>query len=98
MINLTRAIRVLRQHQPYLRSHFSVVEMYIFGSVARRENRPSSDIDILVSFEDIPSIFTLERFRKTLRQILQSQVDVVVDTADLSPGFKKRVAREWVKV
>ena len=41
---------LLRQHEPELKKRFGVATIGIFGSYARREERPESDVDVLVTF------------------------------------------------
>ena len=98
MLKLKQALEKLRQNYPHLHSTFGIVQMNIFGSVARHQNKPSSDIDILISFAKTPSIFFLEDVRKNLREILQTRVDIVVDNDELDQNFRKRISSEKVKV
>jgi hypothetical protein len=49
----------------------------VFGSVARGEDRPDSDIDFLVEFEPGTSLFDLMRLEDELRALLGRSVDVV---------------------
>ena len=49
----------------------------VFGSVARGEETPSSDIDLLVDPSGEASLFDLAQFGIDLEQILGSDVDVV---------------------
>ena len=49
----------------------------LFGSVARGEESPSSDLDFLVSFEPGSSLFDLIHLRDELQEILGVDVDVV---------------------
>ena len=48
-------LRLLRGHLDELRQRFGVKSLAIFGSVARGEAGPDSDIDILVSKDRLPS-------------------------------------------
>ena len=41
----------LRQHYPDLASQFKVSNLALFGSFAREEQTPASDVDLLVSFQ-----------------------------------------------
>jgi uncharacterized protein len=43
-------LTILRQHEPELKKRFGVATIGIFGSYARGEERPDSDVDVLVSF------------------------------------------------
>lgn len=49
----------------------------IFGSVARGEEVPGSDLDFLVEFESGSSLFDLVRLQEDLRALLGHPVDVV---------------------
>jgi predicted nucleotidyltransferase len=44
------ALRLLRQNEPELKKRFGVTTFGIFGSLIRREVRPESDVDVLVTF------------------------------------------------
>ncbi|TAJ43238.1 nucleotidyltransferase family protein, partial [Methanofollis fontis] len=46
----TDDLRRLQERSAWIREHFGVQRIGIFGSVARGENTPTSDIDILVEF------------------------------------------------
>lgn len=49
----------------------------VFGSVARGEERPDSDLDFLVEFEQGSSLFDLVRIQDELQSLLGHAVDVV---------------------
>lgn len=49
----------------------------IFGSVARGEERPDSDLDFLVEFQSGSSLFDLARLQDELRDLLGHPADVV---------------------
>lgn len=49
----------------------------VFGSVARQEETPASDIDFLVEFEEGSSLFDLVRLKDDLSDLLHRGVDVV---------------------
>lgn len=49
----------------------------IFGSTARGEDHPNSDVDFLVEFDEDRSLFDLIRLKAELEQLLDRQVDVV---------------------
>jgi uncharacterized protein len=49
----------------------------VFGSVARGDDRPDSDIDLLVDFNPDSSLFDLMRMARELEELLGHPVDVV---------------------
>lgn len=69
----------------------------IFGSVARGEDRPGSDIDILVTFTDEASLLDEVGLQLALADLLQVEVDVVADDA-LRGAIRERVLGEAVPV
>ena len=52
-------------------------KLWVFGSCARREERPDSDLDLLVDFNDGASLFTASKLKTSLSGFLGCDVDVV---------------------
>jgi uncharacterized protein len=67
----------------------------VFGSVAKGEARPESDIDFLVDMEGGRSLLDLIEFGQALEELLQRKVDVLTD-GGLSPYLEKRIHAEAV--
>ena len=44
------ALALLREHEPEIKKRFGVATIGLFGSFVRGEERPESDVDILVTF------------------------------------------------
>lgn len=53
------------------------LHLWVFGSVARGEERPDSDIDFIVEFESSRSLFDLMDLDQDLTALLGRPVDVV---------------------
>lgn len=49
----------------------------LFGSVARGEDRPGSDLDLLVALDGSASLFDLARMQLELEELLGIRVDVL---------------------
>jgi uncharacterized protein len=49
----------------------------LFGSAARGDDRPDSDVDLLVDFDRESSLFDLIRLTRELEELLGRPVDVV---------------------
>jgi predicted nucleotidyltransferase len=90
-------IAKLRAHEPELKAS-GIVSLSVFGSVARGEERPDSDIDIVVRLSEEAarggfSYFgCLEAVSRRLGQILGQRVDVVAE-----PVHKDRLRRNIEK-
>jgi len=67
-------LKRLRAYKPLLQSRFGVKRLAIFGSVARDEMGPQSDIDILVDMT--PSFDNFFDLEKELQTILGRRVDL----------------------
>lgn len=72
---------------------FPVKRVGIFGSFARAEERPDSDIDILVGFAEIIDLFTLVRMHRELAELLHRKVDIVTENS-LHPALRREVEND----
>ncbi len=50
-VGKNETLALLREHKPVLAERFGVVDLALFGSTARDEAGPDSDIDILITFK-----------------------------------------------
>ena len=71
-------------------ARYGATNVRVFGSVARREARPDSDLDLLVTFGPTASLFDLFRFEREVSGLLGCRVEVASDR-----GLKDRI-RETV--
>jgi len=60
---------------------FNPVKIGIFGSYARNESRPDSDLDILINLNTAISLFQLVRIEWELSELLGVKVDLVSEGA-----------------
>lgn len=65
--------------------------MGVFGSWARGENRPDSDLDILIKFDKPVSLLTFVRMQRELSEMLDVTVDLVSEG-----GLKNERLRQYV--
>jgi len=93
----TEIIQLLRQHRDELRKQFGVKSLAVFGSVARGEAGPESDVDILVEFESSPGFDGYMALKFYLEDLLGRKVDLVMKSA-LKPWARDVVLREKVDV
>jgi uncharacterized protein len=72
-----------------------VQNLRVFGSVARGEDRPDSDVDLLVDLPPGLSLFGLARAEADLEAILGTRVDLI-PAADLKPGVRERAEHDLI--
>jgi predicted nucleotidyltransferase len=91
------AITTLRGYLPALRHDFGVRRIFLFGSTARDEATPDSDLDILVDFEAGPTFDSFMGLKFFLEDHLGRRVDLVTRAA-LKPRMRPVVEREAIDV
>ena len=77
--------RIARRH--------GAVRLRVFGSVARGEATPGSDLDLLADFEAKRDLLDVAGLKLDLEALLGCKVDVVGE-ASLSPYLREQVLRE----
>jgi predicted nucleotidyltransferase len=68
--------QLLRQLRAALRTEPKVVAALLFGSVARGEDTPASDVDLVVALDGDPTLVQLNRLRKRIARKLDRTVDL----------------------
>jgi predicted nucleotidyltransferase len=84
-------LETLRKERPYLREKFGVDSIALFGSVARQEPRPDSDIDLLVEFGRPITLFDLVAVQQYLEQRLDGRHVDVVPRDSIYPAFRDSI-------
>ena len=69
-------IRMLRDNQGILTDR-GLLNIAVFGSVARGEEEPGSDIDLLVKTADDMNAFRLAGIQSNLQEILGARIEIV---------------------
>ena len=62
----------------------------VFGSAARGEDRPGSDLDLLVEMESGRSLLDLVVLGQELEDLLERKVDVLTDTS-VHPAIRPHI-------
>ena len=74
-------------------------KLWVFGSCARKEERPDSDVDFLVKFGDSIGFFELFDFESEMSNEVGRKVDLINVTAlDRSPCFAYNVKKEMMEL
>jgi predicted nucleotidyltransferase len=90
-------IAALRAHEPELKAA-GVVRLSLFGSTARDEARPDSDIDLLAAFDEARPLSLLDviRIENQLADLLGQPVDLI-EEGTLRPRARRKLDREAVR-
>ncbi len=91
-------IQILNRHRDELAQDYGVKTLALFGSVAREEATDSSDVDLLVEFDDRPvGLFHLIGTEQYLVQLLAVEVDLVLRKSVI-PELKENILGEALDV
>ena len=96
-MNRDEVIRFLSSHREELEERFHVVSLMLFGSTARGEAGPDSDVDLLVEFSETPGLTEYMSFKFWLEDGLGRPVDLVMKKA-LKPWARPLVEAESIRV
>lgn len=91
-----QVLATLRANRAALRP-FHVASLRLFGSVARDEASPGSDVDLLVTFEQPPTFSQFMGLRILLEDLLGAPVDLVTE-AGLRDRIRSMVEQEAILV
>lgn len=70
----------------------------IFGSYARHDQLKESDIDILIEFNETPTLLQLIQMENELSEILGIKVDLVSTKAIKHPMIKESIQKELILI
>jgi predicted nucleotidyltransferase len=91
-----RVVQTLRSHEPELRAA-GIVHLRVFGSVARGEASPCSDIDLMADLDGSKkfSLLDMSGLENRLSDILQVRVDLTLSKSVREP-IRQSAEREAV--
>ncbi len=89
-------IAILRSRQAEL-GRLGVVHASLFGSVARGEDRPDSDVDVMVEVDPaiVRGIFAIGRIQQTIQEWVGRPVDVARQDR-LRPGIASEATKDAI--
>ena len=72
-------------------------KLWVFGSCARKEERPDSDVDFLVRFGNTPGLFDFTGFANEMENAIGRKVDLVdANALERSPFFAYNARKDMV--
>jgi predicted nucleotidyltransferase len=87
----------LLQHKIELKDKFKVKTIGVFGSYVRGEQKLSSDLDILVEFDEPVGLFEFMKLENYLSDLLGVKVDLVSKKA-LKPHVGEHIVQEVIMI
>jgi hypothetical protein len=97
MIGKEEILKRLSQELPYLKEKYHVKRIGIFGSYARGQQRPESDLDLLVEFSKPVGFFKFIELEDYLTEKLGIKVELVTGDA-VKPLIRNQVLQEAIYV
>ncbi|MSP14468.1 MAG: DNA polymerase beta [Chloroflexi bacterium] len=92
---LEEILQTLRSYLPEFHRRYHVKSLGVFGSYARGEQRKRSDLDILVEYEETPTLLQMAALQREMSHIVGIQVDLVLKRT-LRPAFAGRILSEVI--
>lgn len=88
-------LNILRQHQEDWSQRFAVKALGLFGSVARGEEAPDSDVDIWVQFDRLQP-YAMVHLKHELEELLQQPVDLVRLRDAMNPDLRRQIEQDAI--
>jgi hypothetical protein len=90
-------LETLRRFKESNSKKYGITKLGLFGSYARGEQTPTSDIDICVAL-DPPSLFKLGGIYSELHELLNKEIDIVSLTGTNKEDFIKELNKDVIYV
>ncbi len=88
-------IKLLKSYKPIAEGKYGLTRIGIFGSVARGEHTPNSDVDICYEGR-VPTLLTLDLIQTDLERLLGCPVDLVRMRDGMDSLLKERINKEAI--
>jgi hypothetical protein len=88
-------IKILREYKKEVAEQYGIIDIGVFGSVARDEAEEDSDVDVVVHIPR-PDLFMLVGIKNDLEDRLRRPVDIVTYRNNMNQFLKKRIDGEAV--
>ncbi len=85
--------RLLREALPGLRLRYAVLRLGVFGSLARGEAGPDSDVDVLVEFDGPATLDGFMGLKVELENLLGTRVDLATPKS-LRPSLRALIEKD----
>ena len=90
-------LAVLREFKKNFADKYGIVELGVFGSVARDEARDDSDLDICIKTKT-PDAYAMVHIKEEIESRVHKHVDIVRVREKMNPYLKDRIEKDGVYV
>ena len=97
LMNRATILAPLHEHRDVITTRFGAKRLALFGSEARDEMRPESDVDVLVDFDAPASFDSYFSLKDYLEALLSRPVDLVTSKG-LKPRARQHVEQDLIRV
>ncbi len=87
------ALRARRDEILALADRYGAYNVRVFGSVARGDSTPESDVDLLVNFRPGTSLYELSGLWQDLQEMLGCQINIISE-GGLKERMRKRIEKD----
>ncbi|HLP59006.1 MAG TPA: nucleotidyltransferase domain-containing protein [Candidatus Deferrimicrobium sp.] len=87
----------LKQYKQQNAQKYGIRQLGIFGSFARSQEKPGSDLDICIQTA-IPNPFTIVHIKEDLESLFRLHVDIVRIREHMNSYLKERIKKESIYV
>ena len=91
--SLNSLLEKIRKVYPQIEKKYQISSLEVFGSFLRGEEKENSDLDLLVTFSEPPSLFGFVRLENYLSDMLGVKVDLVMKD-NLKPNIGECILAE----
>ena len=94
-MNTHQLLAILKEYKNKVSEEYGLLEIGIFGSVARSEASEKSDVDVVIRVRK-PDLFLLAGIKSDLEEQLNRPVDIVTYRETMNQFLKKRIDGEAI--
>ena len=96
MLDRQECIDKIKANGEYIANQFDVSSLRLFGSLARNQQRESSDVDICVEMP--PDMFQLIGLKQYLEELLCCDVDVIRIHNNMDPFLMNQIEKDGIYI
>ncbi len=96
-IELSKILDLLRELNPLLQAQYKVETLELFGSYTKNKQKSNSDLDLLVTFKETPSLLKFIELENFLSDRIGVKVDLVIRD-DIKPRLRHSILKHSILV